>query len=239
MAAVTKAPKRGDTKKEKPVIKIIDWSYSRWSDYERCPYYAKAKHIDKIPEPGNAAMSRGLEIHRLADEFLKGSLARVPKVLASVADRLKGLKKAKALSELKMAVNRQWKQTPFFGETGVCRIVTDALSVKSKSAELVDWKSGKSQNTPIEVGERQLSLQAIGVLSIYPLVEEVKASLNYVDEAGHEQSVIFNRKQIPALTKQWDKDTRAMLNDTEFKPRVNSKCRFCPYSKSKGGTCKY
>lgn len=60
--------------------KIRSWSYSRLLDFEACPFKAKLKIIDKIPEPERElppgktehANDRGTRIHLECENFVKG-----------------------------------------------------------------------------------------------------------------------------------------------------------------------
>lgn len=230
--------KTAPSKAKNAVQQFTDWSYSRYADYSRCPFYAKEKHINKIVEPGNAAMARGTEIHAKAEQYISGKLRKIPKELTLAEESLKQMRKDKALVELRTALTRDWKQAPFFGEKNVCRVIIDTVAVKSTTAKVIDWKTGASKNTPPEVGEQQLSLQALAVFSIWPLVARVTAWLEYVDEGNYYEAE-FLKKDAPALQKDWDKKIKSMLNDTQFKPKPNSKCRWCPYAKGNGGNCKY
>ena len=57
---------------------ITSWSFSRYSVYILCALKAKFAFVDKIKEPGNDAMARGDAIHKQAEAYLKGTLARLP-----------------------------------------------------------------------------------------------------------------------------------------------------------------
>lgn len=74
--AKTAKPKKvisftGVVKKPKPQITF--WSYSRFRDYQKCPLATKLKHLDKINEPANDAMTRGGEIGKQAEGYIKGA----------------------------------------------------------------------------------------------------------------------------------------------------------------------
>ena len=66
------------TRKVIPIKQITSWSFSRYSDYKLCPLKARLKHVDKHKEPQNDAMARGQAIHKLAEDYTKGSIARLP-----------------------------------------------------------------------------------------------------------------------------------------------------------------
>jgi hypothetical protein len=84
-----------------------------------------------------------------------------------------------------------------------------------------------------------MAMNAAGLLP--SPVSAVQAELWYLDqgviwpEAPNPVSV----KQYPKLQKLWGQRTKAMLTDKTFKPRPGNACRWCTYSKAKGGPCQY
>ena len=83
------------TKEKYPGL-IKSWSFSRYSDYCKCPAMAKYKYIDKIVNPDDQkseALQRGARIHELAEGYLKGTIARLPKELKAFEDEFKKLRK--------------------------------------------------------------------------------------------------------------------------------------------------
>ena len=81
------------TKEKYPGL-IKAWSFSRLSDYQKCPAMAKFKYLDKIVNPDDQkseALQRGARIHELAEGYLKGTIARLPKELKSFEDEFKKL----------------------------------------------------------------------------------------------------------------------------------------------------
>jgi hypothetical protein len=78
---------------------------------------------------------------------------------------------------------------------------------------------------------------------LHPHLKEVRPRLAYVDQGtvypDEDKPLIFTPKDIDKLKKTWAKRTKAMLNDTTFAPRPNDKCRWCFFSASKNGPCKY
>ena len=60
---------------------INRWSYSRLGTYESCPKKAYYRYIEKIPEEQHPAAERGIKIHGLAEQYIKGELEEMPKEL--------------------------------------------------------------------------------------------------------------------------------------------------------------
>ena len=221
----------------KPVQKITAWSFSRWKDYEQCPLKAKFKHVDKIKEPGSAAMDRGSEIHKLAEDYAMGKLAELPQELACFGEEFEILRDRKPSCELEWAFDNEWHPTTWFAPKAWCRIKVDAcLSAVGEPTKLIviDHKTGKVNPDHKD----QLGLYALGAFNMLDYLQTVDARLWYLDQ-GEEGGEVFERGDVPELTRTWARRTKAMLSDTKFLPTPSNKCRWCFFSKEKGGACQY
>lgn len=232
------------------IQKITAWSYSRWNDYMLCPLKAFYKHVQKIKEPGSAAMDRGSEIHEKAEHFVKGIIKAVPKELKIFADEFKALRKAGATAEQDWAFNAVWEKRGWFDKDVWVRVKVDAflkfLVGKLKKIRVIDYKTGKLNPDHIE----QLSLYALAAFKLFPEIDEVDVELWYLDQPKgtdvNPVKKIYARSEERALQKEWTKRTIPMLSDTKFAPRPNSKCHWCwfrhdnmEYPGGKGGPCKF
>lgn len=242
-----------------PIKKITSWSFSRYNDYKQCPLKAKLKFIDKISEPPNDAMARGDKIHKSAEAYIKGTLAKLPADLKSFDKMLKDLKaqyKKRALGmtvEETWAFRNDWSTTTWNDWNGcVLRIKVDcAYHTGPESMIVVDWKTGKFRPEKNEEYVEQQELYALGAMMAQEHVEEVQTKLVYTDaglifpsEAKDVEELTFDRGDISRLVKLWATRTKPMLNDTKFAPRPNNNCRWCWYGQSKvaeggPGLCKY
>lgn len=231
--------------------KITSWSMSRYLDYRQCPAKAKYKHIDKLFEPKNDAMVRGNLIHKIAEDYIKGKIIRVPPELKAFEAEFKKLKAQYKKKENGMVVEDNWAFTATWGETewnnwALCwlRVKLDCAHHEDEITLIVsDWKTGKFREESNADYIEQLELYALAALLLYAHIEVVKPRLVYLDLGiiypGEGDEIIFTRKDIARLKKLWIKRTKAMLNDTTFAPRPNDKCRWCHFSKSKAGPCKF
>lgn len=216
--------------------KLTAWSFSRYQDYITCPAKTKFKHIDRIKEAPNAAMERGSAIHKMAENVVASTKAKIPKELKLFATEFKALQKCKPQVEQQLAFNSKWKPAEWFGKDAWCRIVVDAIyaSDETERVTLIDHKTGK----PKDWHPDQLSLYAIAGFALYPAAKEVSAELWYLDSGpGAAQPVVYEAKEVPGLKRQWAARVKPMLNDTEFKPTPSFQCSWCNFSKKKGGPC--
>jgi hypothetical protein len=222
---------------------ITAWSYSRYRDWKRCPFYAKCKHVLRMPEPGSPAMDRGGDIHKMAQEFTEAK--RPPKVipdeLATFEQEFKIVRKMRPVCESEWAFNAQWAVTGWFDKDAWCRVKMDLhYMIENKNRlVVVDHKTGK-----VDDGEKyrdQEELYALSGMLQYPDVSEVEVQFWYLDAGVKmpEDERVYPIKQMPNLRKEWEKRVKPMLADKMFVAKPNWACGRCPYSKSKGGPCKF
>ncbi len=190
---------------------ITFWSYSRYADYQLCPLKAKLKHLDKIQEPPNAAMSRGGEIGKQAEGYIKGAfkklapeLMKFKKEFAEFRALYKKLNDApeprpgakvkapkpgapRAMYPMTVedtwAFTKDWSRTTWNDWVGCwVRIKLDcAHEVKGDVLVVTDFKTGKFRPDQNESYVEQLELYALGALLTHPGIKQVKPRLMYTD----------------------------------------------------------
>jgi|ERR1019366_301669 RecB family exonuclease len=225
-----------------PKVKVLPkrieaWSFSRWRDYEQCPAKAKFKHIDKIKEPGNAAMDRGSAIHKLAEDFAGGKLKSMPLELAKFKVKFTALKKLTPQCEQEWAFNREWGRVGWFDQDCWCRIKVDVTHAKNAEATIIDHKTGRYKPGDPSYRE-QLELYALGGFLIHRKAAKIICKLWFID-SGDEEILIFERKDLEKLKAKWEDRTKAMLTDTRFAPTPGRYCTYCFHRKANGGQCKF
>ena len=218
--------------------KITAWSFSRWKTYEKCPRLAKYKFVDKLKEPGSPAMDRGTEIHTYAEEALSKGV-EVHETLSAFAPQIDALRTYAAPDVLRVechsAYTVEWKPTDWFSANVYVRIKSDVMAYydPTKTVVNVDWKTGKTRGQV-----EQLELYAIDGLLSFPEARKVDARFWYVDLA-EEERVGMDRTDLDKLIKKWDRRVIKMRNDEKFDPNPGNACRWCHFSKKKGGPCEY
>jgi hypothetical protein len=83
-----------------------------------------------------------------------------------------------------------------------------------------------------------MSLYGLGGMLKYPHVKVVHTHLWYLD-SGNPITITYDAKELPKLRESWNKKVTPMLNDTRFSPKPGNHCRWCTFSKTKGGPCKF
>lgn len=239
--------------------KITAWSFSRWNDYNSCPRKAMYKHVMKMKEPGSAAMDRGTAIHKLAEDYVKGTVPRLPAELKLFDAFMKKMKAKYKKERGTMIVEDNWAFDGAWGPSRwddwancVVRIKLDLAYSEGTTLHIVDYKTGKFSEYKNEEYKAQQELYALAGLLRFPTAETVLPQLAYLDQgfsyprpanptSGFEgdPEFVFTRKDEPRLIKVWGQRTKKMLADTTFKPTPGNACTYCHFRKNNGGPCQF
>lgn len=224
--------------------KVTAWSYSRLALFELCPAQFKYKNIDKLPDPPGPAMDRGNKVHKELADYLLRSGAPKPDVLkagqkgaalAKQADELRAMDPSRRIVEQQWGFTAKFKPCAWFGKDTWWRVVLDVGAVyPDDTADVRDWKTGKKYDT----NDDQMRQFALAVFKRFPSVKAVTTGLWYVD-TGDEELAEFTKSDEPAIESDVKTRVHRMLTAETFSPRPNDKCRFCNFSKSKGGPCSF
>jgi hypothetical protein len=238
------ANRKARAAKPKTVIqKLVAFSYSRLNTYRQCPLKAKFLYIDKLKEPQGEALQRGSDIHKFAEDYVKGTIKKLPPELKIYKDDFKEIItaiKKKTITvdiECQWAFDKNWKSCEWFSEKAWCRMMLDLVYIPTKKPTelvIIDYKTGKMRPE----NKEQLDLYALGAFMKYPNVEKVTAEFWYLD-ADEWVEEIYTKKDISRLQKHWADETKKYLNDTKFPPRANNFCRWCDFRKDAQGLCKF
>jgi hypothetical protein len=222
------------------IPRIVAWSFSRWNDYNKCPAYAKYKHVDRIKEPGSEALDRGSAIHALAEKFAKATKkTKCPAELKTFVDEFRDLQARNVIVEEQWAFDKDWHPTGWFDKDCWARLVIDChyLDKERNVIVIIDHKTGKVNEWHIN----QLSLYALGGLQWYPDCDGVEVQLWYLDHGVISPDPVktYMRDEVKALQTEWAKKTKPMLADTRFAPKPSNACNWCHYGQRKTKLCKF
>lgn len=189
--------------------KITYWSFSLYNTYKQCPLKAKLNAIDKIKEPGNKYMERGNTVHKLFEDYIKGSITLkqlkdgcqavdlvISKNLMAELNEMRKLyanRNKLAATATQPTVEDTWAFTSSWDETRWndwincwVRVKLDVGHWLKKGKKLIfiptDWKTGKFKDDKNEEYVEQLELYALAALLTYPQADEVWPRLYYADE---------------------------------------------------------
>lgn len=218
------------------------WSFSRWDMHHQCPLKFKLRHIDKLEEPAGEAMLRGRRVHNAIKDYLAAPFdavgLQVPPEAGKASELVRTIREAPdwlKLVEQQWGYTRAWEATSWFGNVTWFRSILDVgIIYEDDTAEVVDWKTGKPRGT---YGE-EMELFAISFMQRAKQITHVTTRLTFTD-FKHEEFAEFRRDEVPALIAKWERKVAPMFEDTTYLPRPNDGCKWCAFSKSKGGQCRY
>lgn len=228
--------------------KVTSWSFSRWRDYLACPAKFKYKHLDKLAEPGTAAMQRGTDIHKMAEDYTNGKIRTLPTELKLFAPEFKKLRGEKVKTvEDSWSFRKDWTETVWNDWTGCwLRVKMDVAytNVKHNALVIIDHKTGKYSEWKIAEYLEQLELYGLAGLVRNPNIDVVSPRLWFIDHGRihpnpEEEEIEYFRKDEPQLRKKWELKVAPMFKDTVFKPTPGDACTYCHYRKSNGGPCRF
>jgi hypothetical protein len=230
---------------------LTAWSFSRYSDFKTCKALFMYKHLMGMKEPGNDAMQRGTDIHKMGEQFLKGITPKLPAELSLFPDEFKQVKKEKVKSvEDTWVWTQDWKQETVFNDWAGAwvRIKIDVcyINVKENVSVPIDLKTGKIRDERQAEYMEQLELYALGALLKYPDTKGTSPRLWYLDAgviypdgSDNQPELFYAQSEVPALKKKWAARIKPMFTAKGFPPEPSHSCTWCHFRKSNGGPCKY
>jgi hypothetical protein len=142
--------------------------------------------------------------------------------------------------EGKMQFDSAWRPLDdWFHPLVWLRTVLDAhyrkkVGKTTKREVVIDYKTGKSLADPL-----QFNLYGVSGLSQWDDCDEVEVQVWYTDQGVLAPWPVFGREELPAMKKKWEQRIIPMMTDKRFAPRPGNYCRYCHFSKGKGGPCSY
>ena len=209
------------------------WSYSALGDYEKCPALYRYKHVERLPEVKGPALDRGIKIHETIEHYIKGLSPELPSDFnryKHLIDEVKG--KPGLVVEDFWALNRSWQNTTPRADDAWWRGKLDAYWREGDVAHVLDWKTGKIYDS----NRDQMKLYAGVTLARDPEVSKVVVELVYLDarEAREED---YTREHFPLIQRDFNRRAYRIEEDKTFRARPGQPCKWCSFSKAKGGPC--
>lgn len=220
----------------KQKAKPFTWSYTTLKLFEQCPQSYKFKR-DKVPEHTGPALERGIRLHKAAEDYLTGKVARLDAELKPLAIEFKQLKAQRPVVEGNLALTRAWVPTGYWDDDAWLRVKLDARLYLPKELTLlvIDFKSGRPNPYPDQ--ERLYTAAAFGA---EPEVPIVKVQFWYTDHGvtlPHVPSPKARARFASGMQKEFTIRAGRMERATTFPAKPGSHCGYCGWSKKKGGPC--
>lgn len=229
---------------------ITAWSFSRLKDFEKCPYQAYLKYVEKMPTDhmDRTAADRGTAIHYEAELYVKGQ-GPLTDNLDKFTDYFDGLRMEFDAGTVEIeedwAFDIDWQVTGWFDDNAWARMKLDNFRhVGWEDGELVaaiatDYKTGKKFGNEVTHGQ-QGQVYALGAFMRYETLEHVEVEFIYLDQGPkHSTKRKYSREKAMKFLPVWDKRARAMTEATDFPPKPNKiTCMWCPFGPQNGdGSC--
>lgn len=223
-------------------------SYSRISDFEECPYRAKLKYVDKVPEPERElkpgqtehANDRGSRIHLAAENFVKGQgelTSELTKFEAELVKAQQFYAAGKASTEGDWGFDKHWQPCDWFSKEVTVRTKLDLYVQFDEGYGLVvDHKTGKKFGNEVKHHD-QGKFYAVSTFARYPQLQALTVEIWYLDQDDI-LAVNYSRGQIYNMQPSIQNRIDALLTAKVFPKRANKfTCRWCPYAWFNNGPC--
>lgn len=212
----------------------MQWSLSKLTTFEQCAAKGNYRYNEKLPEEKGGAAQRGIDKHKIVELYLTTpESVELPPELLFYKGFFDDVRKVKSYAEYKIALNENWE--PCEWDTGWARCVLDLLILEGEeSATIYDWKTGKIYPEH----EDQKDLYAAFVLCAFPKVQNVRAIHVYLDLARNREKLYW-RGMVDGIKERWARRAAAVANLVEFIPNPSFMCRYCSFSRFKGGPCRF
>jgi hypothetical protein len=225
---------------------ITAWSISRLFEFEKCPHSSYLRHIVKSPQPElpeDHPMLRGSRIHKEVEQYINGETDDFPssgKKMRDVLDYCKeAYNKGEASVEEQWGFDSDWSPVGWFDNSVWLRAATDCSIVRDDTAEIFDWKTGKSFGNEVKYMQ-QMQLYGVCAFMLYPEVDYLDVTLGFLDD-GKQRTKGFERgAKVNKLIARFTERGNRMTNCVDFRPKPNAmNCKYCPFGPGGTNVCMY
>lgn len=211
------------------------WGFSKLDVFRSCKAKFKYQFMEKLPQGSSPAMERGSKMHEVIESYLNGWITTLAPEVENWKEQLDELKTKNFRTEQALGFDNKWEQLEnWFQPTVWLRVKMDAYYITDDKITVIDFKSGKFRKPSTE----QVELYALAGFAMHPQMKESIAEMWYLD-TGDVFRKVYTADQVPALQLKYEAYVKPMYSETQWAPAPSMECRWCPYSKTKGGKCKY
>jgi CRISPR/Cas system-associated exonuclease Cas4 (RecB family) len=232
-------------------------SHSRLQAYSSCPLSYRLSFIDKVGTDDSDALEIGSAAHEFFDRWVtqfKNADNKEVAVMALAATCFQKEPRKQsnfkdyleicqtfaaaykpdpdypvALSELQVAVDRNWQSCGWFDKSVMFRAKIDRIDLPQDAAadkvtkiRIVDYKSGFSG----EIDSFQLDQYALLASILYPSLEQAEVEFYYV-RSGYKQVKLLEVKDLGVTKVQLEALMARVEGDSKFKAKPGARCLNC------------
>jgi RecB family exonuclease len=227
---------------------IKTWSFSSLKKFEQCPHSQYLKRVVRlaVPKPAeDSPLVRGLAIHKEAEDFVNGTLPKLPTSLRKLEGEFLALRDlfndGIVTLEEQWGFDKDWTPCGYLDWGTVWfQCALDAAVYHDKTtATVIDHKTGKSFGNEVSHGQ-QGQLYAIALMVRNPELEGITVEFWYTDE-GKIKRKSYSRKLLTPIMASFTKRGVKMTTETQFKPKPNKmNCKYCDFGIANGnGMCEF
>lgn len=219
-----------------PVFKDA-WGFSKLDTFRQCPRKFKYQFIDKLPvDYSSPALERGARIHDALEAYVNGWQPEPPPEAVDWIQQLNALKDSgKAVTEGALGFDKNWALRPnWFGPETWLRVKMDVRVPEGGTLRIIDYKTGKFRKPSTD----QIELYACTGPALHPGVQTIVTEFWFID-AGETYDRTYDVAEIPALRRKYEGEVAHIYNERRWPTQPSLACRWCPFSKTRGGPCEY
>ena len=225
---------------------ISAWSISRLLEFEKCAHRSYLQHIVKSPQPELPAthpMIRGSRIHKEVEQYINGATDTFPSSGKKLKDTLNYCRdrynEGHASVEEQWGFDHDWSPVGWFADDVWLRMATDCDVSTEDTAEIYDWKTGKSFGNEVKYMQ-QMQIYAVGKFMRSPDTQYIDVTLGFLDD-GKVRTKSFERgAKINKLLTRFSERGERMTNCVDFRPKPSAiNCKWCPFGPGGTGACMY
>lgn len=211
----------------------IQWSYSGLKTFQTCPKQFYHKYVAKdVKDPPGEAAAYGTAVHKSFEDYLRDGTP-FPQEHAKFFPQAAAVKgwKGDFYVEHKMALYPDLTPCDFFDADYFVRGVVDLAVVRGRSANVLDWKTGKSAKY---ADLKQLELMSLLLFKHFPEVEKTQCGLVFLvpDKIVRAK---YTRDREKEAWKNWMYEIHKIQiakDKNMWQPNPNNLCRqYCPVLK--------
>lgn len=223
------------------------WSWSSLKKDEQCNYQTQLAKVDKLKGPErdeNSPLERGNKIHKQAEDFVQGTIDKIPKPLQKFEGDFNLLRSmfndGMVVVEENWGFDENWGIVDWMAHNIWARIKCDVVVMfDAKHVLIVDYKTGKKFGNEVP-HTQQGQLYAVSAFMRYPDLERADVEFWYLDE-GKRSKKSYTREQSLKYLKRFTDRGVAMTTRKVFTPKPNKfNCQWCDFGINNGtGECPY
>ena len=204
------------------------WSYSRFDVFNKCAARYEYQHLQKLPQPPSIHLDRGNKVHKEGEDYLDGTLKRMPASYKAFAGEMRAIKKLEAVAEGSYAFTKSWNPcSPTDWDNAWLRVKIDASVKTGSELTQIDFKTGKCYPAATV---QQSELYAVAGFLLDDEIETIETEFWYLD-SGEVVKYVYGRAEFKKLKAKWAARGRDVVAARQFPPTTNAyNCTYCPFS---------